>query len=301
MPRLTAILLGTAAGGGYPQWNCRCPVCRLAWDDDPRVTRRTQTGVAVSADGERWALLNAAPELLAQIAATPVLHPRGDGRHSPISSVVLTGAEVDQTAGLLNLRERQAFDLLATAETLAALSANPMFDVLAPHIVQRRRLVLGDAVTLPGGLEAEAFSVAGKVPLYAEAGRETLEAEAGGNIGIEMRAGGARLVFVPGAGALDEALIDRLARADIVLFDGTLFIDDEMIRSGVGEKTGRRMGHMPIDGTDGSLARLAGLSNRRIYIHINNTNPILIAGSPERLKAESAGWEIAADGMQIAL
>src|SRR5882672_10855779 len=138
MDRLTAIVLGAAAGGGFPQWNCRCEVCRLAWDGDPRVSARTQASLAVSADGERWTLLNAAPDLRAQLATTPALHPRGTTRGSPISAVVLTGAEIDQTAGLLNLRERQPFTLAATAETLMALNQNTMFDALAPDVVTRR-------------------------------------------------------------------------------------------------------------------------------------------------------------------
>src|SRR5215468_8868816 len=126
MSRLTAIVLGAAAGGGFPQWNCRCAVCRLAWDGDPRVRPRTQASLAISLDGERWTLLNAAPDLRAQLAATTALHPRGKTRQSPIEAVVLTGAEVDQTAGLLNLRERQPFTLTATAETLAALKTSTM-------------------------------------------------------------------------------------------------------------------------------------------------------------------------------
>src|SRR5262245_35600481 len=170
MGRLTAIVLGAAAGGGFPQWNCRCAVCRLAWGGDPRVSARTQASLAVSADGERWTLLNAAPDLRAQLAATPALHPRGELRASPIEAVVLTGAEVDQTAGLLNLRERQPFMLAATAETLATLGANAMFDVLAPGVVTRRAVAIGQSFVLPGGVTAELFTVPGKVPLYLEPG-----------------------------------------------------------------------------------------------------------------------------------
>src|SRR5688572_23356502 len=136
MARLIAVVLGSAAGGGYPQWNCRCPVCRLAWDGDPRVVARTQASVAVSGDGESWALLNAAPDLRAQIAATPALRARGDKRGSPIAAVVLTGGEIDQVAGLLNLRERQPFALHGTAQTLALLEANAIFSALAPDVVQ---------------------------------------------------------------------------------------------------------------------------------------------------------------------
>ena len=301
MGRLTAIVLGAAAGGGFPQWNCRCDVCCLAWDGDPRVSARTQASLAVSADGERWTLLNAAPDLRAQLAAAPALHPRGALRASPIAAVVLTGAEVDQTAGLLNLRERQPFMLAATAETLGILGTMTIFDVLAADIVTRRAIEIGKPFVLPGGLTAELFVVPGKVPLYLERGTPETAVETGANVGIEISADGARLCFVPGAAAVTQALRARLERADVILFDGTLFTDDEMIVAGTGEKTGRRMGHMPIDGADGSIQALSGLGKRRIYIHINNTNPILIDGSAERGRVESAGWEVAADGLEISL
>jgi pyrroloquinoline quinone biosynthesis protein B len=297
----TAIVLGAAAGGGFPQWNCRCAVCSLAWDGDVRVKPRTQASLAISADGARWTLLNAAPDLRAQLAATPALHPRGALRTSPIEAVVLTGGEIDQTAGLLNLRERQPFAIFGTAETLGALGDNPMFAALADHVVTRHAVPLGQAFALPGGLTAELFTVPGKVPLYLESGTVKTDEETGANVGAEITAGDRRLLFVPGAAAVTRALRERLARADVVLFDGTLFSDDEMIASGTGTKTGRRMGHMPMSGADGSLAGLAGLGKRRIYIHINNTNPVLIDGSPERLRVEAAGWEIAADGMEIQL
>src|ERR1051325_11591311 len=164
MGRLTAIVLGAAAGGGFPQWNCRCEVCRLAWDVDPRVSPRTQASLAISADGERWTLLNAAPGLRAQLAAPPSLHPHGATRQSPIAAVVLTGAEIDQTAGLLNLRERQPFTLFGTRDTLAALNGNPMFGALATGVVARRAVAPGAAFPLSGGLTADLFFVPGKVP-----------------------------------------------------------------------------------------------------------------------------------------
>ena len=297
--RLTAIVLGAAAGGGFPQWNCRCEVCRLAWDGDPRVRASTQASLAVSADGARWSLLNAAPDLRAQIAATMALHPKHGLRGSPIAAVVLTGAEIDQTAGLLNLRERQPFLLAATAETLAMIGANPMFDALG-DVVTRRAIEIAKPFVLPGGLAAELFTVPGKVPLYLERGTPQTE-ESGTNVGIELSSDNSRLCFVPGAAAMTPALRTRLEHADVILFDGTLFTDDEMIASGTGEKTGRRMGHMPIDGAGGSLAALSGLGKRRIYIHINNTNPILIEGSAERARVEAAGWEVATDGLEIRL
>jgi len=301
MGRLTAIVLGAAAGGGYPQWNCRCPVCRLAWEDDRRVKFCTQAGLAVSGDGAHWVLLNASPDLRAQLTATRALQPRDGLRHSPIAAVVLTGAEIDQIAGLLNLRERQPFVLYGTPECLAAVAANPMFDALASDVVTRRAVAPGALFEPAPGLTAELFTVPGKVPLYLERGEPDVGEETGTTVGIEVAAGNARLTFIPGAAALTPALHARLARVDAVLFDGTLFTDDEMIRTGTGEKTGRRMGHMPIEGDGGSLGALADLKARRIYIHINNTNPIHVAGSPERRKVEAAGWEVAADGMEIVL
>jgi len=301
MGRLIAIVLGSAAGGGFPQWNCLCPVCRLAWAGDRRVKPRTQAGLAVSADGRTWVLLNASPDLRSQLQATKELHPRHPPRESPVAAVVLTGAEVDQTAGLLSLRERQPFALYATAETQAALAQNPMFEVLAADVVKRATVTPGQSLALPGGLEAELFAVPGKAPLYLEKEAGTETRADGSTVGVELRAGGRRLLYLPAAAAVPAALADRLKDADVVLFDGTLFTDDEMIVTGTGTKTGRRMGHMPIDGAGGSLAALAGLKGRRIYIHINNTNPILIDSAPERRKVEAAGWEVAEDGMRIEL
>jgi pyrroloquinoline quinone biosynthesis protein B len=297
--RLIAVVLGSAAGGGFPQWNCCCPVCRLAWEGDPRVKSRTQASIAVSADGEQWLLLNASPDLRAQISATPALHPKANRRASPIAAVILTGAEIDQTAGLLTLRERQPFRLLATAATHGFVAGNPMFSALQPDLVPRLAIAPGERFAPLPGIEAELFAVPGKVPLYLEGDRSN--EEAGVNVGVELRAGTARLVYVPGAAAAPMPVQDRLARADVVLFDGTLYRDDEMILTGTGEKTGRRMGHMPIDGPDGTLATLTGLSGRRMLIHINNTNPVLIEGSPERAHVAAAGWEVAEDGMEIVL
>jgi pyrroloquinoline quinone biosynthesis protein B len=301
MGRLTAIVLGSAGGGGYPQWNCLCPACRLAWDGDKRVKPRSQASLAVTADGEHWTLINASPDLRAQLIATPQLRPRGKARGSPIAAVVLTGAEVDQVAGLLTLRERQPFALFATTQTLATLKANPIFAVLADEVVTREAAAPGAPFALPGGLTAELFAVPGKVPLYLE-GRDAPPAvDDASNTGVELACDSRQLAYVPGVAAMTPHLYQRLAKADVVLFDATLFTDDEMIAAGLSEKTGRRMGHMPLAGEGGSLAALAGLSARRILTHINNTNPILIEGSPERSKVQAAGFEIAEDGMEIVL
>jgi pyrroloquinoline quinone biosynthesis protein B len=301
MGRLTAIVLGSAAGGGYPQWNCRCPVCRLAWAGDGRVIARTQASLAVSANGDDWVLINAAPELLQQIQRTKALHPHGETRGSPIKAVVLTGGEIDQITGLLSLREREPFAIYATAATHATLAGNTMFDGLAHDVVTRHAVTPGETIKLPGEIEAQLFMVPGKMPLYLEGTDPDTASETAANVGIDCSAAGARLVYIPGAAAVTGPILQRVGSADVVLFDGTLFRDDEMIATGTGTKTGRRMGHMPIDGEDGSLAALSGVTTRRIYVHINNTNPILVDGSPERCHVERAGWEVARDGMEIVL
>jgi pyrroloquinoline quinone biosynthesis protein B len=301
MGRLTAIVLGSAAGGGFPQWNCRCPVCRLAWAGDPRVRPRTQASLAVSANGEDWVIVNASPDLPEQLRRAPALHPCGGTRGSPIKALLLTGAEIDQVAGLFSLREREPFTLYATASALSVIEGNSMFGVLPPEVVTRRTVTAGKTYALPGDLQAEFFAVPGKAPLYDEGEDLQTMSETAGTMGVELRAGGARLVYVPGAAAVTADMRQRLARADVVFFDGTLFRDDEMIATQTGSKTGRRMGHMPIDGIGGSLAALEGLRTRRIYVHVNNTNPILVEGSPERACVTSQGWEVAEDGLEVAL
>ena len=299
MGRLTAIVLGSAAGGAFPQWNCRCPVCALAWAGDSRIEPRTQAGLAVSAGDGRWTLINASPDLGAQIRGTRVLHPQGALRGSPIDAVVLTGAEIDQITGLLSLRESTPFTLYATPASHAAVAANAMFGAMGA--MARKAVNPGERFMLTGGIEASLFMVPGKMPLYLEGDNPETDIESAANVGIELSRDGARLVFVPGAAAVTGAMRERFAGADAVLFDGTLFTDDEMLRAGIGQKTGRRMGHMPVDGEGGSLRALQGLAVRRIFIHINNTNPMLIDDSPERRKVEAAGWQVAEDGMEIVL
>ncbi len=260
-----------------------------------------QASLAVSADGSNWTLLNAPPDLRAQIAACPALHPREGLRDSPIRNVILTGAEVDQVTGLLHLRERQSFTIFGTQAVLDQLAANPIFNVLSADLVKRQPIATDQAFELPGGLVVELFPVPGKAPLYNEGAEPNEISNEDINAGIELHAGTARMIYVPGAAAMTPALKQRLARADILLFDGTLYSDDEMIRSGIGEKSGRRMGHMPMSGPGGSLELLAGVAARRIYTHINNTNRVLIHNSPERAAVEAAGWEIAFDGMELSL
>jgi len=298
---LRAIVLGSGGGGGVPQWNCRCRVCALAWAADPRVKPRTQSSLAVSADGESWLLLNASIDLRQQILATPALQPKGPGRGSPIAAVLLTNADVDHAAGLLALRERQPFTIFGARETLDTIGANRIFDVVAHDLVPRRAVRIGKPFEPLPGLTVELFSVPGKVPLWLEEGEVKTDEVGEKTVGVAIAAGGRRLVYAPGCADATDELHSRVASADTLLFDGTLFADDEMIVSGLGEKTGRRMGHMPVSGPGGTLEALARhRSARRIFTHINNSNPILIEGSPEEAKVKAAGWEIAYDGMEVA-
>lgn len=305
--RLRLVVLGSAAGGGFPQWNCRCPVCTLAWDGDARVKRRTQSSIAVSADGEHWALVNCAPEILSQIQSVPALQPREGRRHTPIASVLLTNGDIDHVAGLLSLRESQPFTVHATAAIQDVLRANPVFDVLSPDFVARRRVALDAPFELVAGVTAEIFAVPGKIALYLEGGEIAAHGEVATavegeqTVGVELSDGRSRILYIPGCARMTEALAARIAGADAVLFDGTVWRDDEMIRAGVGSKTGARMGHMAMSGPAGSIAAFEGIEVRRkVYVHVNNTNPALIEGSAERLAAEAAGWEIAEDGMEVA-
>ena len=295
------IVLGSAAGGGFPQWNSLCPVGSRAWAQDPAAGWRTQCSLAVSADGERWVLLNASPDLRQQILATSALHPRRAPRHSPISAVVLTSGDVDHVAGLLSLRESQTFAVYGTEAILTTLAANPIFNVLSPAYVRRERLELEREVSV-AGLTILPFAVPGKVALYLEEGELAIGAETEDTIGLAVADGRQRFFFIPGCAQLTQGLARRLRGAPLLFFDGTLWADDEMIQSATGVKTGTRMGHMSVAGPTGSIMALAEIGiARRIYLHINNTNPILLEDSPERAAVVAAGWEVAHDGMEITL
>lgn len=303
---MRAIVLGAAAGGGFPQWNSNAPACRRARAGDPAAKRRTQASVAVSADDEHWFLLNASPDLRQQIEATPVLNPREGLRSSPIAGVVLSGGDVDAIAGLLVLRERQRLTVYASGRVQAVLASNSVFGVLAADLVQRETVPLGRSVPLrlpeggESGLAVELFAVPGKTPLYLEESDAPPIIEGEETVGVLVTDGRHRLYYIPGCAAVTPALRERLSGADVLLFDGTLYTDDEMIRAGLGPKTGRRMGHMSVAGPAGTIAAFRDLDvKRRILIHINNSNPILLEDTEERRATESAGWEVAYDGMEI--
>jgi pyrroloquinoline quinone biosynthesis protein B len=303
-------VLGSAAGGGYPQWNCNHPNSRRARSGDPAAPMRTQSSLAVSSNGVDWALFNASPDLRQQINDNEILHPRSGLRDSPIQAVVLTNADVDHVAGLLNLRESQAFNIYATPRVLGVLEANSIFNVLNPKFVQRRAITLDADVRLRGaadldlGITVHPFAVPGKVALWLE--DESKGANFGSvdedTIGLEVRESDGRTAFfyLPACARMTSELAERLSGAPLVFFDGTLWTDDEMVRDGVGVKTGQRMGHMSLSGEDGSIAAFRDLDvGRKVFIHINTTNPVLAADTPERAEAEQAGWEVSYDGMAL--
>jgi pyrroloquinoline quinone biosynthesis protein B len=298
-------VLGSAAGGGFPQVNCNCRNCADVRAGKPGLNPRTQSSVAASRDGERWVLLNASPDIRQQIAATPVLAPReGALRSSPIVAVALTNGDVDHVAGLLSLREGFSFTLYAPGPVLDTLAANSIFNVLNARHVARVPLPFSTRIQLSDGLAIAAYPVAGKVALYLEDPGRGLQAREGDTIGIELSdpATGAAFHYIPGCAQVDTALARRLEGARLVLFDGTLYTDDEMIAQRLSDKTGQRMGHLCMSGPLGSMAAFAALHvERRIFVHINNSNPVLRDESPERADVERAGWEIAHDGMEIRL
>jgi pyrroloquinoline quinone biosynthesis protein B len=294
-------VLGSAAGGGFPQWNCLCPVCQLAWSRDKRVKPRSQSSLAVSTDGERWLLLNASPDLRQQIIASPCLHPRGAKRQSPIRAVFVTNADVDHIAGLLTLREQQPFMLFGSRATLAQTDAG-IFGVLSKDLVDTRVTELDTPVDTGLGITVTPFAVPGKVALYLEDDNVAVGAETETTVGLEIGDGAKSFFYVPGCAGINEGVIKRLSGAALLFFDGTTFTDDEMVQLGLSKKTARRMGHVAMSGGQGSLKLLAPCGiGRKIYVHINNTNPVLIEDSPQCAEAARAGWDIAYDGMEISL
>ncbi len=276
-------------------------MCQLAWGGDKRVTPRSQSSLAVSADGERWMLLNASPDLRQQIIASPCLHPRGAKRQSPIKAVFVTNADVDHLAGLLTLREQQGFMLFGSRATLAQASGG-IFGVLNSDLVDTRVAEL-DAHTDTGlGLWVKPFAVPGKVPLYLEGAEVEIGAETETTVGLEIGDGAKSFFYVPGCAEINQGVLKRLSGAELLFFDGTTFTDGEMVDLGLSKKTAWRMGHVAMSGDKGSLNVFAPCGIRRkIYVHINNTNPVLIEDSPQRSEAVRAGWDIAYDGMEVSL
>jgi pyrroloquinoline quinone biosynthesis protein B len=308
---LRIVVLGAAAGGGVPQWNCGCPVCQAARTERPEL-QSTQASIAISADDQHWFLINASPDLRQQLIATPQLHPKpGRLRHSPIAGVVLTNSEVDAVAGLLSMREGSPFTIYAHSRVLAILKANSIFNVLSETNVRRQPIALDEAFepALPGGspsgIEIVPFAVPGKGAWYLEGKAHPAGKDGTGDtLGLRIvdKASGKHLYFLAACARVTPELKQRLAGASLVFFDGTVWRDDELIAAGLGAKTGQAMGHISMSGESGAIAALADLGiDRKIFLHINNSNPALLRDSAERKTAERAGWQIPADGMEITL
>jgi pyrroloquinoline quinone biosynthesis protein B len=301
-------LLGTAAGGGFPQWNCGCANCRTARTDPTAAIPRTQSCIAVSPDGLRWFLVNASPDIRSQIESFPPLHPpTGVIRGTGIAAVLLTNADLDHVLGLFNLRESGPLVVHASPAVRRSLNDGLNLDaVLGSYNGIEWREPPGDLAPLnypngtPSGIHYAALVVPGKPPRYCPDAKPS-PGDAVGYRFVDTTTGG-RAVVIPDLGGLDEVVIHEIGNADLLLLDGTFFDADEMTRAGVGHATAAQMGHVPIGGPLGSLARIAVLTAvRRVYVHINNTNPILLENSPQRSAVESAGIEIGLDGMHFDL
>jgi pyrroloquinoline quinone biosynthesis protein B len=308
---LRVVVLGAAAGGGVPQWNCGCPVCRKARTGHPEL-QSTQASIAISADGDHWFLVNASPDLRQQLIATPQLHPKaGRLRHTPISGVILTNGEIDAVAGLLSMREGSPFTIYAHARVLAILKANSIFNVLAEKNVERQPIETDTPFepALPdgsgSGIEILPFAVSGKGAWYLEGKAHPAgDAGAGDTLGLRIgdKATDKYFYFLAACAGVTDDLRSRLAGAPLIFFDGTVWRDDELIVAGLGNKTGQGMGHIAMSGDHGAIESLAGLDiGRKIFLHINNSNPALLHDSAERKSAERAGWQIPADGTEITL
>jgi pyrroloquinoline quinone biosynthesis protein B len=308
---LRVVVLGAAAGGGVPQWNCGCRVCRASRDEHPEL-QSTQASVAFSADGTHWYLVNASPDLRQQLIDTPQLHPRpGALRHSPIAGVILTNGEIDAVAGLLSMREGSPFTIYAHPKVLAILRSNSIFNVLSEKSVARMPIEVDKAFEpalpggLPSGIEILPFTVAGKGAWYLEGKTHPGGADgAGDTLGLRIRdkATNRHFYFIAACADVTDELKSRLSGAPLVFFDGTVWRDDELIAAGLGTKTGQGMGHISMSGNKGAIESLASIAiDRKIFLHINNSNPALLHGSEERKIAESAGWQIPADGTEILL
>ena len=308
---LRVVVLGAAAGGGVPQWNCGCPVCRAARSKHPEL-QSTQSSIAISADGEHWFLINASPDLRQQLTATPQLHPRaGQLRHSPVSGVILTNGEIDAVAGLLSMREGSPFTIYAHRKVLAILGDNSIFNVLNEKNVKRQPIEIDRAFEpalpdgSPSGLEILPFAVAGKGAWYLEGKTHPAGNDgAGDTLGLRIgdKATGKYFYFLAACADVTDDLKSRLAGAPLIFFDGTVWRDDELIVAGLGTKTGQGMGHIAMSGDSGAIEALSGLNiGRKVFLHINNSNPALLHDSAERQQAERAGWQIPADGTEITL
>jgi pyrroloquinoline quinone biosynthesis protein B len=298
-------VLGAAAGGAFPQWNCACTQCQRSRSGTFAGQARSQAQVAVSEDGFSWTLLNASPDIRIQIEATPQLWPTGSSLHSPIQSVVITAAEADTVAGLLSLREFQPLDIYATPSVLQILRQDNSLFALLDRVPRQAvwKEIRPDVAFSVGPLRFRPFSLAGGFPAFVRADRKTQldTREAVLGLLIDSPSGGS-LAYLPGAAKVEDSWREFLDECDILLFDGTFWTEDELCRVRGGGKGASAMGHLPLSGPCGSLAALRDIKcARKIFFHINNTNPILDESSQAYAEVREAGWEVARDGMEIAV
>lgn len=300
------LVLGAAAGGGFPQWNCNCRLCHGHRSGTVRSRARTQSSIAVSVDGVDWALLNASPDILTQIKAQPELQPGRASRDTGIRSVLLMDAQIDHTTGLLMLRENAgALPVYCTEPVREDLSSgNPLFGVLSHYCrVDWHRLIPGQHIDdVPGadGIRFDILPLTSNAPPYSPHRDRPVPGDTIGLL-ISDPVSGKRIVYAPGLGEMETHVWEAMQSADVVLVDGTMWTDTEMIDAGLSQKTARSMGHLPQSGPGGMLEWLQQLpqSTRKILIHINNSNPILDEDGPERAAVAQLGIEVAFDGLLL--
>ena len=297
------VVLGSAAGGGFPQWNCNCRQCAGVRNGTLRTTARTQSSIAVSANGTDWVLINASPDILTQIRATPALQPARARRDSGIAAVMLMDAQIDHVTGLLMLREGRQLPLYCTAQVWRELNDGlPLARALSHYCgVHWHALPLDGGVRVPGidGIRFTPLALTSKAPPYSD---HRNDPHPGDNIGllIEDDTSGKSVFYAPGLGAIEPHVEAALRSAACVLVDGTFWRADEMIELGLSHKTAADMGHLPQAGEGGMIAVLDAIGTRRkVLIHINNTNPILDDDSEQRALLARHGIEVAFDGMEI--
>jgi pyrroloquinoline quinone biosynthesis protein B len=300
-------LLGTAAGGGFPQWNCACTLCDLCRNFPDVVRPRLQLQAAFSTDAEKWFLINASPDLRFQIESNPELQPLAlhGKRNTPIQGIILTSADLDQVLGLLLLREFQPLTIYSTGVVRRVLEANSFFRMLerVPKQLTWVEIHPGKAFTLGDQVTCTPISLSGALPYYArEVAADGLDAEEPGraSLGLLLEADGHRLAYTPSLPEVTEAIREMYDSCDVILVDGTFWSDAELSRTHAGTPSARSIGHVPMSGDDGTIALLAGIgARRRIFVHINNTNPVLDTRGPEYKYVSDAGWQIGQDGWQL--
>jgi len=303
---MKVVVLGSAAGGGFPQWNCNCRNCRGVRDGSVDAKWRTQSSIAVTADSQSWALVNVSPDILAQLKAFRQLQPARTLRDTGITAVLLVDSQLDHTLGLAMLREGNRLEVYCTASVRSDLmTGNPLFHVLENYCgVNWHEINLaGGAFKIQGieDIEFAAVPVTGKAPPYS-AHRDAPREDDNIALMINDQANGQSIFYAPGLAEVDRRVWECMSRAACLLIDGTFWTDDEMIRLGASRKRGHDMGHLALSGERGTLSYLRRLPDaRKVLIHINNTNPILDENSPERREVERAGVEVAFDGMEIVL